>query len=99
MPFLVEIQLTDDDVGRIAARLAEFMSDVPVRRETSWVDVHGVAAHLSMTPDAVRGLVKRRQIPFHRTENGRLRFALTELDRWVRSGLADSAGRTYDDRP
>jgi excisionase family DNA binding protein len=85
VPLLVEIRLTEDDVERIAARLAEFVVDAPAPANAGWVDVEGAASYLSMSPDAVRGLVKRRQIPLHRTENGRLRFSLTELDEWVRS--------------
>jgi hypothetical protein len=53
--------------------------------QSPWLDVAGAAGYLTgMTPDAVRGLVKRRQIPFHKTPNGRLMFDRHELDAWVR---------------
>ena len=49
----------------------------------------GAAAHTSLTHHAIRGLVKRRQIPFHRTKNGRLLFSAPELDHWVRTGSCE----------
>ena len=68
----VEVQFTDEDVERIATRVAELIN---AQRSETWLDVPGAAAHLAQTKDAIRALVKRRQIPFHRTENGRVLFS------------------------
>jgi hypothetical protein len=87
---IIEVQLTDEDVDRIARRVAERIGASAMRVE-QWLDVAGAATHLALTEDGVRGLVKRRQIPFHRTENSRLRFAVTELDHWVRTGSCAAA--------
>ena len=51
---------------------------------SAWLDVAGAAAHLATTEHAIRGLVKRRQLPTHRTENGPLLFDRAELDAWAR---------------
>jgi hypothetical protein len=85
----IEVHLTNHDIERIAARLAELLGPRDQQAGT-WLDVVGAATHLGSTENAVRGLVKRRQIPFRRTPNGRLRFAVTELDEWVRTGSCES---------
>jgi Helix-turn-helix domain len=96
---IVKIQLSDDDIERLAARIARLLTSSDAPRDPAWLDVAGAGAHLGLSEHAVRGLVKRRRVPVHRTENGRLRFSATELDEWVRSGLANSDARTYHDRP
>jgi Helix-turn-helix domain len=95
----IEIRLPARDIEHIAARVADLISDAGGRTQTSWLDVDGAAAHVGMSANAIRGLVKRRQIPFHRTPNRRLRFLAVELDDWARSGLAETPPRTYHDRP
>ena len=85
---IIEVRLSDEDVQRIAGRIVEFLPRTGEVRH-DWLDVSAAAAHLSFTENAIRGLLKRKQIPFHRTENGRIRFLVTELDRWAQSGLAD----------
>ena len=86
---IVEIQLSDDDVERLATRVVQLLNSSFAWRDRAWLDVAGAGAHLGLSEHAVRGLVKRRRLPVHRTENGRLRFSATELDDWVRSGLAE----------
>jgi hypothetical protein len=84
----LELNLDDEDLDQLAQRMAERVEH-PTTVVQAWLDVAGAAAHLGLTVNAIRGLVKRRQIPVHRTENGRLRFAVTELDQWVRSGTCE----------
>jgi hypothetical protein len=92
---LIEVQLTEHDIDRLAGRVVELLAATSTENTNrGWLDVRGAAAHLSLSENAVRGLVRRRQIPCHRTENGRIRFSGLELDGWVRSGLAESATRT-----
>lgn len=52
---------------------------------SSWLDVDGAAEYLVMTPGAVRALVKKHEIPFHKI-GARLRFHCDELDAWIRQG-------------
>jgi excisionase family DNA binding protein len=63
---------------------------VPVRtaEDSPWLSVKSAARYLDTTPDAIRGLVKRRQIPFRKAPNGRLLFDGRELDRWIRGEAA-----------
>jgi excisionase family DNA binding protein len=84
---VVEISLSEEDIDRLAQRVVALLSTTAINKPSpSWLDVAGAAAHLKLSENAIRGLVKRQQIPFHRTENNRLRFSVTELDRWVRTG-------------
>ncbi len=58
------------------------MSTVP------WVSVEEVAAHLSVAKDSIHRWNERKGLPVHRV--GRLwKFKLSEVDDWVRGGLAD----------
>lgn len=80
----IELRVSDDDVERIARRVIELQGSGS--SPSAWLTVAGAADHLGTTEQAVRGLVKRNQVPVHRTESGRLRFSRTELDDWVRGG-------------
>jgi excisionase family DNA binding protein len=85
----VSLRLDDRDIERIAAHIAEHLA-VGAITNPGWLDVAGAAAHLAVSENAIRALVKRNRIPYHRMENGRLRFSMTELDRWVRTGTCES---------
>ena len=51
----------------------------------NWVDIAEVAAHLQVTKDSIYRWVDSKGFPAHRA--GRLlRFKLSEVDDWVRSG-------------
>jgi hypothetical protein len=92
----LEITITHDDIERIATRTAQLLAETMKTGIERWLDVPRAADHVALTPDAIRALVKRDQIPFHRTENGRLRFSPTELDYWVRTGSCEA---TNEDLP
>ena len=92
----LEISITHDDIERIATRTAELLAETMATGVERWLDVPRAGDHLALTPDAIRALVKRGQIPLHRTENGRLRFSVTELDHWVRTG---SCAVAHEDLP
>ena len=66
-------------VARDGARLALAQQAEPA----PWMGIKTAAGYLDTTEDAIRGLVKRRQIPCHRSENGRLLFRREELDVWA----------------
>ena len=57
-----------------------------------WLNVEGAATYLATTEDAIRGLVKRRRLPVHRTETGRLSSA-------PRNSTAGCSMRDRDERP
>ena len=53
--------------------------------EEGWVGIADVAAHLSMAKDSIYRWVDSKDFPAHRV--GRLlRFRLSEVDEWVRTG-------------
>jgi Helix-turn-helix domain len=55
------------------------------QRPEGFLDVNGAAAYLSSTPAAIRALVKRDVIPYHKAPNGRLLFDASELDDWAKA--------------
>ena len=67
----------------------------------NWVNITEVAAHLQVTKDSIYRWVDAKGFPAHRA--GRLlRFKLSEVDEWVRSGgdehtPLDGHGRSADD--
>jgi excisionase family DNA binding protein len=76
-------------VESIAQRTAEILTAQAPVPASPWLDANGAAEYLSSTPEAIRALVKRGQIPHHRSsETRRLYFARTELDEWVRGEAA-----------
>ena len=56
------------------------------------LDVNELADYLSLTPQAVRHMVYRRQIPFIRLGSKRLRFDLAEIDAWLAHQRVEVAG-------
>jgi hypothetical protein len=56
----------------------------PHIRPGGFLDVDGAAGYLSTSPEALRAQVKRRQVPVHRTPQGRLLFDPAELEKYVR---------------
>jgi hypothetical protein len=55
-----------------------------VRAPSPWMNAKSAATYLDMSEDALRSLVKRKEVPVHRSPNGTLRFLLTELDAHAR---------------
>ena len=95
----IEIHLGDDDLDRLAAQIVRLLPTASETLPHRWLDVAGAAAYLGLTENAIRRLVKRRQIPFHRTQNGRLRFSVTDLDDWVRTGACAPTREDLHDAP
>jgi hypothetical protein len=57
---LIEVRITDDDIDRIAARVLQMLSAGFEGHGEHWLDVGGASAHVGLTENAIRGLVKRR---------------------------------------
>ncbi|MXZ91536.1 MAG: helix-turn-helix domain-containing protein [Chloroflexi bacterium] len=59
--------------------------------EEGWVGIADVAAHLSVAKDSIYRWVDSKDFPAHRV--GRLlRFRLSEVDEWVKSGGGSAPG-------
>ena len=55
-----------------------------------WVGVKQAAAHLDLSEDALRAMIKREQLFARRTPTGRIALRISELDAWVLSGGLDA---------
>ena len=59
--------------------------------EEGWVDIGKVSAHLSVGKDSIYRWVEAKGFPAHKV--GRLlRFRLSEVDQWVKSGGGSDYG-------
>jgi hypothetical protein len=82
---MVTVQL--DGLEEIVMRaVADAMAAQQPTAPAGFLDVEGAADFIASTPAAIRSLVQRGEIPFHKAPNGRLLFDREELERWVRSG-------------
>jgi hypothetical protein len=80
--------LLDDLVSALAARIAPLIAATkpPAEQISPWMNLKSAAVYLDTTEEALRGRVKRAEIPVHRRD-GRLYFNRHELDQWVRGEL------------
>ena len=52
-----------------------------------WLSVDEIAAHLGVNPDTIYKWITRKSMPAHKV--GRLwKFMASEVDQWVKGGLA-----------
>ena len=63
-----------------------------------WLSADDIAAHLGVTKDTVYVWIAEKAMPAHKV--GRLwKFQASEVDEWVRSGSAASAGKLFSAAP
>jgi Helix-turn-helix domain len=86
LTFTVPEELLRGFEDRVRRAVADALQAEEQRLSRGFLNVDGAAAYLTFTPVAVRSLVKRQAIPYHKTANGRLLFDRRELEAWVRSG-------------
>ena len=65
---------------RVAAIVLERLEATSNRR---WLTVDQAADYIGRSPEAIRGLVKRRELTGYKPD-GRLQLDREELDRWMR---------------
>ena len=65
---------------RVAAIVLERLEVISNRR---WLTVDQAADYIGRSPEAIRGLVKRRELTGYKPD-GRLQLDREELDRWMR---------------
>ena len=53
---------------------------------TPWLNVEDAADYLRTTKDAIRAMVRRGDLPVHRSANRRLLFCRDELDAHAKAG-------------
>ena len=89
MPETVTVTISGECIEALGELISRAITDeleTARTQEPGFLDVDGAAAYLSSTPTAIRSLVKRDAIPYHKAPNGRLLFVPDELDTWARSG-------------
>jgi Helix-turn-helix domain len=77
--------LLDGIRALVSAAVRDELSQLPHQAD-GFLDVGGAAAYLASTQGAIRSLVKRNAIPYHKAPNGRLLFDRSELNHWARAG-------------
>lgn len=85
----ISLNVPDELLDALADRLIERLAFAVDRTGPSrWLNVEQAAQYLATTPNAIRALVKRRQLAVHRSETGRLLFRRDELDEHATAGDA-----------
>ena len=81
----LRLVLDDDQLGKIAERVAEILGSVgPARTEIGYVDVAGAGRYLGVSEERVRKLIAQRSIPFFQEGPGcRITFSLRDLNAWM----------------
>jgi excisionase family DNA binding protein len=80
------VTISDDFCRAVAERVSTLVLE-SLTQPTGWLTVADAATYLATSKDAIRGHVKRAQIPCHRGAAGRILFDRAELDAWVRGDL------------
>ena len=83
------LAISDELLEAFAAAVAERL--LPVLRSAAngdpwpaWMSIETAARYLDVSPQRLRKLVARRQIPYHQDGRGcRLLFRRTDLDQWM----------------
>lgn len=89
-PLTLTIELTPDQLDMLAHRVAEIVrgelpSPSPRTPWPDWLSVDRSADYLGVSPERVRKLIARHQIPFYREGPGCRTFLhRPELDAWMR---------------
>ena len=74
------------DLGPLAKVLAENVREElhSTSSVSPWLDVDMASTYLACSPERIRKLVGRREIPFHQERpGGRVFFNRSELDAWL----------------
>jgi excisionase family DNA binding protein len=77
--------LVDELERRLAARVRDELSR---SQPAGYLNVKSAAAFLDTSQAAVRAMVKRGELPVHRTPNGRILFSQSALVRYVEGQAA-----------
>jgi hypothetical protein len=77
----------DDLLAYVEGRARQILREEferAVQPARPWMNAKSAAAYLDMTEDALRSLVKRKEIAVHRSPNGTVRFLRDDLDSHAR---------------
>jgi excisionase family DNA binding protein len=85
-PVPVEV-VVSVDLGPLVERIAaEVAARLVAPGSSPWLDVNGAAEYLACSPERIRKLIARRDIPYHQEGPGsRVFFNKGELDEWLLS--------------
>jgi excisionase family DNA binding protein len=77
--------LDDDQLAELAQRVARILAvEAPSGTWPMWMSVETAATYLDVSPERVRKLVTRREIPYHQEAAGcRVFFSRPDLDAWM----------------
>lgn len=80
----LSLQLSQDDVDRIAQRVTELLEGGWQAHRKGWLTVDAAADYTTLTPSAIRTAYKRRKLTGHKGESGRIVFRVEDLDAYMR---------------
>jgi hypothetical protein len=78
------VHLPDELLDEMRRLVREEVERASAEQSPGLFNVKSAAKYLDTTADAVRGLCKRRQIEFNKSETGRITFSREQLDTFAR---------------
>jgi hypothetical protein len=79
------VHVPDELLDELRRIFREEVERASLAQAPALLNVKSAAAYLDTSEDALRGLVKRRQITFNKSDTGRITFTREQLDSFARS--------------
>jgi hypothetical protein len=81
------VHLPDELLDEMRRLVREEVERASTEQSPGLFNVKNAAAYLDTSEEALRGLMKRRQIEFNRSETGRITFTREQLDAHAKAEL------------
>jgi len=81
------VRLPEELLDELRRLVREEVERASIMQSSGLFNAKSAAAYLDMSEDALRGLVKRGQIEFNKSETGRIRFTREQLDAHAKAEL------------
>lgn len=86
-------ELVEAIVDKATEQVLERIDALATHDQREWFNVESAADYLDVSPERVRKLQARREIPYHQEAPGcRVLFRRVDLDEWMRSLRHDARG-------
>jgi len=83
----VDLAGLEETVRTVVREEIQAAMELRGERESPWLDVGGAAERACMTEEAIRAATRRGQLRVHRSETGRLRYRVEDVDIFLKGEI------------